>query len=70
VSESHRRCRYYPDCSIHTGDPKPIHFSEANVREMRAMRHAGVKVVDIAREFGTYSSQVSLIVNGHTHRGV
>jgi hypothetical protein len=53
-----------PHCDRH---PAAV-FTNAEVREMRAKHHSGVRIVDIAREVGAKYATVYMAVTGRNWR--
>lgn len=57
--EAMQKCRFYPNCMIHTGEPRPHVMSDENVREIRALAAQGEPLAWIAQEFGISERAVS-----------
>lgn len=62
MSERHDRCRFWPNCYIHLGEPRPRFFSSENRMEMIEMRRQGWTFQDIATAFGAHPGAVTTIV--------
>jgi hypothetical protein len=63
MSERYQRCRMWPHCSIHLGEPEPRVFSEANAQEMRELRGRGETLAEIAAQFGTGPGAVARLTS-------
>lgn len=62
MSERHQRCRFWPRCCVHLGEPRPRHFTKENMVEMIELRREGWAVEDIAVAFGAHPGAVITIV--------
>ncbi len=58
MSERYYRCRFWPRCIVHLGEPRPRLFSRTNLLEMVELRREGAQVADIAQTFGASSKTV------------
>lgn len=68
--ESQARCRYFPRCMIHTGDPKPRLLSPEVVNEIRDYISQGMTTSQIAKEIGVGKNVITNIKFGRTYREV
>jgi hypothetical protein len=76
VEERHKRCRYWPHCSIHKGDPQygtwtngQRLFSEEAVADMREDRARGMTYPEIGQVWGTSGKFMWRLLN-RTKRGI
>lgn len=58
MAENNQRCRYWPRCTIHRGDPAPRLLDPADRAQIRAMHRAGHTAVDIAVMFDCHPQTV------------
>lgn len=62
MTERHRRCRFWPNCLIHLGEPNPFYLSRANHTEIRQLRREGALLREIAEVFGTCEKTVARVL--------
>lgn len=68
--ERQQRCRFYPKCLLHNGDPTPLKFTSEDIREMRDLYQLGDTIPDLALEFGTTERTVRQILRRQTYTEV
>lgn len=68
--ENHLRCRFFPHCAIHKGEPRPSLFTPHNRTEMVQMYRSGWHVQEIARAFDADELYVRTVLGDARRRRV
>lgn len=59
MSEANDRCQYWPQCSIHLGQPRSRSFSTSNIAEMWELRRQGETLAEIAEAFDSHINYIA-----------